>query len=103
MPCEKKLGRPLLLGNELDVQVKEYIKYLREQGTAVNTAVVITEGIVKSKDANLLKGNGGFGGIEITKGWAQILLSLMGMVKGKACCKNNVSPEHFDGVKEHFY
>ena len=104
MPRKKKQGRPLLLGNELDMQVREYIKYLRERGTAVNTAVVMAsaEGIVKSKDANLLKGNGGFGGIEITKGWAQSLLSRMGMVKRKACSKNKVSPEHFDSVKEHF-
>ena len=82
--------------------MRKYIKYLRERGTAVNTAVVMAsaEGIVKSKDANLLKGNGGFGGIEITKGWAQSLLSHMGMVKRKACSKNKVSPEYFDSVKE---
>jgi len=81
-----------------DVQVREYIKCLRERGTAVNTTVVMAsaEGNVKSKDANLLKGNGGFGGIEITKGWAQSLLTRMGMVKRKACSKNKVSPEHFD-------
>ena len=30
MPCKKKQGRLLLLGNELDRQVREYIKYLRE-------------------------------------------------------------------------
>ena len=73
LPRKKKQDRPLLLGNELDIQVREYIKYLRERGTVVNTAVVMAsaEGIVKSKDANLLKGNGGFGGIEITKGWVQ--------------------------------
>ena len=101
LPRKKEQGRPLLLGNELDMQVREYIKYLRERGTAVNTAVVMAsaEGIVKSKDANLLKGSGRFGGIEITKGWAQSLLSCMGMVKRKACSKNKVSPEHFDSVK----
>ena len=71
LPRKKKKGRPFFLGNELDVQVREYIKYLRGRGTAVNTAVVMAsaEGIVRSKDANLLKENGG--GIEITKGWAQ--------------------------------
>ena len=73
LPRKNKQGRPLLLGNELDKQVRDYIKYLRMRGTAVNTAVVMAsaEGIVKSKDANLLKEDGGFGGIEITKGWAQ--------------------------------
>jgi len=41
----------------LDRQVQDYIKYLREQGTAINTRVVMAsaEGIVKSKDATLLK------------------------------------------------
>ena len=104
LPRKKKQGRPLLLGNELDKQVQDYIRYLRERGTAVNTAVVMAsaEGIVKSKDANLLKENGGFGGIEITKGWAKSLLSRMGMVKRKACSKNKIAPEHFDNLKEQF-
>ena len=46
-------GRPLLLGNELDKQVQEYVKYMRDRGTAVNTTIVMAaaEGIVKSKDA----------------------------------------------------
>ena len=71
LPC-KKTGRPLLLGDELDKQVQEYVKYMRDRGTAVNTTVVMAaaEGIVKSKDANLLNNNGGSGGIEITKWWA---------------------------------
>ena len=105
MPCKKKQGRPLLLGNELDRQVQDYIKYLRERGTAINTSVVMAsaEGIVKSKDANLLKENGNFGGIEITKSWAHVLLGRMGMVKRKACSKNKVAPEHFDSVKEQFF
>ena len=52
------------------------------------------EGIVKSKDANLLiNNNGGSGGIEITKWWAQSLLNRMGMVKHKACSKNKINPE----------
>ena len=104
MPRKRKQGRPLLLGNELNRQVQAYIKYLRERGTAVNTTVVMAsaEGIVKSKDANLLKEDGSFGGIEITKGWAHSLLGRMGMVKRKACSKNKVVPEHFDNVKEQF-
>ena len=57
----KKTGRPLLLGNDLDKQVREYAKYLRERSTAVNTAVVIAaaEGIIVNKDASLLSSNGG--------------------------------------------
>jgi len=102
LPRKKKQGRPLLLGNELDEQVCEYVKFLCKRGSAVNTTVVMGagEGVVKSKDANLLKEHGG--SIEITKGWAQSLLSRMGMVKRKACSKNKVEPEHFDIVKEQF-
>jgi len=104
MPRKKKQGRPLLLGNELDRQVQDYIKYLCQRGTT-NTSVVMAsaEGIVKSKDANLLKENDNFGGIEITKSWAHVLLGRMGMVKRKACSKNKVAPEHFDSVKEQFF
>ena len=46
------------------------------------------EGVVKSKVANLLKEH--CGSIELTKGWAQSLLSRMGMVKRKACSKKKV-------------
>ena len=55
----KKTGRPLLLGNDLDKQVREYVKYLRERNSAVNTAVVIAaaEGIIINKDASLLSFN----------------------------------------------
>jgi len=68
-------------------------------GSAVNTTVVMGagEGVVKSRDANLLKENGG--SIDLTKGWAQSVSSRMGMVKRKACSKNKV---HFDIVKEQF-
>ena len=56
LPC-KKTWRPLLLGNELDQQVHEYVKYMRNRGSAINTTIVmaVAEGIVKSKDANLQK------------------------------------------------
>jgi len=60
------------------------------------------EGVVKNKDANLLlKENGR--STELTKGWAQSVLSCMRMVlKCKAFSKNKVTPEHFDIVKEQF-
>ena len=103
LPC-KKTGRPLLLGDELDKQVQEYVKYMRDRGTAVNTTVVMAaaEGIVKSKDANLLNNNGGSGSIEITKWWARSLLNRMGIVKRKACSKNKITPEHFESLKGQF-
>ena len=75
-----KIGRPLLLGDDLDKQVREYVKYLRERGGVVNTGVVIAaaEGIVMNKNANLLSCNGG--GILLTKDWAKYLLKRLGMV-----------------------
>lgn len=47
LPC-KKAGKPLLLGAELDKQVRDYVKYLRERGAVINYAIVIAagEGIV---------------------------------------------------------
>lgn len=58
---QKKKGRPLLLGNKLDDQVKHYIAYLRLKGIPVNTAVVLSVayGIVKNHDSSLLVSNGG--------------------------------------------
>ena len=52
---EKKRGRLLLLGDELDKQVKSYIRYLRERGAVVNTAIVlgVAQGIVRNHDSNL--------------------------------------------------
>jgi len=64
-----KTGRPLLIGEELDQQVQEYIKYFRETviGAVVNTDVMIAtgNGILMSKDANLLSS------ITLAKAWAK--------------------------------
>ena len=98
----KKAGKPLLLGEELDKQVREYVKYMREHGAVVNSAVVMgaAEGIVMSKDANLLACNGG--GINLTKDWAKSLLRRMGMVKRRVSSKSKVNVEEFDVLKEEF-
>ena len=98
----KKAGKPLLLGEELDKQVREYVKYLRERSAVVNSAVVMeaAEGIVMSKDANLLAYNGG--GISLTKDWAKSLLRRMGMVKRRVSSKGKVNVKEFDILKEEF-
>lgn len=51
-----KTGRPLLIGEELDVQIQQYIKDLKKRGLAINTTVVIAAGnsIVMAHDANQL-------------------------------------------------
>ena len=71
---QKHRGRPLLLGEGMEAEVKSFIKVAREKGTIVNshTVMATARGVVISHDANLLLENGGY--IEITKSWAQRLL-----------------------------
>ena len=47
LPSKKK-GRPLLLGEKLDQQVKTYLHALRSSGAVVNTAIALAraQGIV---------------------------------------------------------
>ena len=97
-----KPGKPLLLGDDLDKQVKDYIKYLSECSSAVNTAVVIAaaEEIVMNKNPSLLLCNDG--GIHLTKDWAKSLLRRMGMVKRRVTTKFKVTVEEFDALREEF-
>ena len=99
--CElpnKKMERPLLIGDEADKELQEYVRYLRATGAAVNTAVVIAsaEGILLSKDANILKR------ITLTKDWAKSLLIRMGMVKRRVSSKAKVDVEKFEALKQGF-
>jgi len=68
---QKKRGRPLLLGNELDDRVKRYIKEVRAAGTPIDTTVVMASGeaIVRTEDGGL---------INIRKSWAKSILSRRG-------------------------
>ena len=58
---EKKRGRSFLLREELEIQVRAYLTALRANIAVVNTAIAIAcaEGIMKSKDSNLIASNGG--------------------------------------------
>lgn len=98
----KKRGRPLLLGCELDDQVKSYIKDLRGKGGNVDTTVVIAcaEAIVNRVDKKLLKDNGG--PIDLSKTWAKSLLQRIGYVKRKATTSAKVEPSHFEELKEQY-
>ena len=80
----KQKGRPLLLGEELDAAVQEYVSSLRIAGGVVNTVVVraAAEGIISARDITKLTSHGGH--INITKSWAMSLLNRMGYVKRKA-------------------
>ena len=64
----KKRGRPLILGEELDKQVREYLLEIRRHGGIVYTTVAIATGtgIVMSLNPSFLAGDGK---VELTKGW----------------------------------
>ena len=94
----KPMGRPLLIGEEADQQVCDYVRFLRDSGSAVDTSVVIAtgEGVLASIDANLLKT------CPLTKDWAKSLLMRMGMVKRKESSKAKIDVERFAIIKEAF-
>ena len=100
--AEKKRGRPYLLGEDLDMQVRAYLVALRDNGAVGNSAVAIgcAEGIVKSVDSNLLSSNGGH--ITLTKHWAKHLLTRMGFVKRRASTKSKISVTNFEEVKTQY-
>ena len=99
---DKKRGRPLLLGSELDKQVQAYLTTLRTNGAVINTAIAMAcgEGIVKSHDSNLLECNGGH--ISLTKHWAKYLLHRMGFVKRRASTKAKLTASNFEELKTQF-
>ena len=99
---EKRRGRPLLLGEEMEREVQCFIKASRELGTAISSEVVmgIATGVVISHDANLLAENGGH--IDITKDWAKRILQRMNMVKRQGTTKAKVMPSDFEQLKAQF-
>ena len=98
----KKRGRPLLLSEEMDKQVRAYISELRANGCPINTAIVIAtgQGIVKDCDSNLLSENGGH--ISLTKDWAKYLLKRMNFVKRCSSSTAKVSVDNFILLKSQF-
>ena len=103
----KEKKRPLLLREELDAAVQEYVELLRITGTVVNTAVVMAAaiGIVAARDVTKLREYDGtfYGGhIDITKSWARSLLNRMGYVKRKCSTAGKATISEFDEVKEIF-
>ena len=98
----KKRGRPLMLGEEVDKQVRTYLKAFRENGAVVNTAIAMAcaEGVIKAHDSNLLECNGGH--ISLAKTWAKYLMHRMGFVKRRASTKAKVSVSDFEALKAQF-
>lgn len=98
----KKRGRPYLLGDDMEIQVRAYLTALRANGAVVNTAIDIgcAEGIVRSKEKSLFAVNGGH--IALTKSWSKHLLECMGFVKRRASTKAKVNIDDFASVKSQF-
>ena len=98
----KRRGRSLLLGEELEEQVKAFMHHVRSSGGVINAPITtaVARGIVVASDANLLAENGG--PINLTRDWAKRLLGRMGLVKRKASTTSKVTPEKFDQLKQQY-
>ena len=99
---DKKRGRRLLLGEELDRQVQLYILDLRDNGAVINSTITmaVAQGIINNFDSNLLLENGEH--INLTKTWAKYLLQRLGFVKRRSSTKAKVSPSVFSQLQEQF-
>ena len=84
----KKRGRPLLLGEKLDTEVKYYIQAVRQGGGVITAAInmAAATAIVRRADRNLLVENGG--PISITTNWAKSLLYRLNCVKRRGRYEN---------------
>ena len=98
----KKRGRPLLLGQDLDMKMQEYVKMLRKNGSVINSAIVksAAKALVMSKDRSLLAEYGGT--ISLSRYWAKSILLRMNFVKRRAstACKTDIV--NFDEKKADF-
>ena len=91
----KKIGRPLLLGEDIDKQVQAYLMKLCEVGGVVNSAIAgaSARGIITMTNPKLLASNGGH--IVLTKKWSKYLVTRMGFVKRKANSKARANVDDF--------
>ena len=92
----------MILGKEMDGQVRAYISEMRPNGCPINTAIVIDTGqdIVKDYNSNLLSENGGH--LSLAKDWAKNLLKRMNYVKRRSSSIAKVSLDNFDQLKSQF-
>lgn len=97
----EKRGRPLLLG-DLDQDVANHIRSIREAGGIVNQAITIAtaRGLVKHKTPTLLTELGG--PIDITKTWAVSFLKRLGYVKRKGTKAARKLPDDYEHQKSEF-
>ena len=98
----KKPGRPLMLGEKLDGEVKHYIKAVHDGGGVITTVITMAAptAIMCRADRNLLSENGG--PIDITVNWAKSLLYRMGFVKRRGSTVMKMTIAKFETIKEQF-
>ena len=75
--CCKRRGRPLLLPEEIDQLIKQFIQNMRVCGSPLSSSIVVAaaKGIALSKNQSLLREFGG--PVELKKSWH--IHSLFGM------------------------
>ena len=98
----RRRGRPLLLGEKLDTEVKSYIQAVHEAGGVITTSISIaaTTAIVRRSDRNLLSENGG--PITLTNNWAKSLLYRLNFVKRRGSSTAKMTVKNFEELKEQF-
>ena len=100
---QKKRGRPVLLGQELDSKVQAYLKKVREGGGAVSAriAMAAAKGILLSCDKSMLEEYGG--SVRLNRYWAHSLLKRMKFVQRKATtAKGKHTITNFSELKKSF-
>ena len=98
----KKRGRKVVLGTKMDNMVQQYILKLRETGSVINTAVVISgaRGILQSQDRTRLAEFGG--PATLTTAWTKSLLRRMNFTKTRGTTKSKLPVEEFNKLKASF-
>lgn len=97
-----KRGRPLLIGETLDNQVKAYIRSVRDSGGPITSLIAIAVGkaVVRKFDASMLAENDG--PLSLTSNWAKSLLYRMNFVKRKGCSTAKPTIHDFESIKADF-
>lgn len=100
---QKKRGRRLLLGDDLDFKVQVYLKKVREGGGVVSAriAMAAAKGILLTCNRSMLAEYGG--PITLNRPWAYSLLERMQFVQRKVTtAKSKHTVENFTELKQQF-
>ena len=94
-----KPGKRLLLGEDMDSEVQDFIRTQRSVGAVVSrsTVIAIGKGVVMRHNKFHLKEFGGH--IDLTKHWAESILHRMKFVKRRGSTKVHVLGDAFEHIK----